>query len=343
MRTTAKILAATLISVSLILPASAQNPNPKSVSSLSRVLGTIESPEGKAIYEEQMSGSTRPDGFGTVLPRGVTAEDVVRLILPKADPSLATLVGMKRWPYGKDMYVAFACIAPNQATKDSVIKYNNGEPICSPRDKVVVDPSGNPEDEYLMALAMLKHDEQKRLSLASTVISWSGIEGSPLGASWEHSNLVNPDGIAWSEDKDNESRYALFFPEEIYRFDFAKYAITKSNIAFGIRSGISKGYAGGGGNFQILTLFAVVDGELRAIFSEPIYYFQDIAGDWNEDGTRNHNIYEGENIVIVSEATANGYFKLLVKPKKIVKSKKKPWHKSFRWDPTIRRYVAEDA
>jgi hypothetical protein len=329
LRTTAEILAAILISVSLIMPVSAQSQNPKSVSSLSRVPGNIESPNGKVVYEEQMSGSTRPDGFGTVLPTGVTAEDVVRLILPKANASLATLVGMKRWPYGKDMYVAFACIAPNQVTKDSAIKHNNGEPICSPGDKVVIEPSGKPEeDEYRMALGMLKLDDQRQLSLASTVISWSGIDGSPLGASWEHSNLVGPAG---SDDGEME-----FFPRDIYRLDFAKYAITSSNVAFGIRSGISEGYAGGGGNFQILTLFAVVDGELSAIFSEPLYYFQDLAGDWNEDGTRNHDVYEGENIVIVSEATANGYFKLLVK------SKKEQWRKSFRWDPSIRRYVADD-
>lgn len=341
MRTTIEILAAVLILVLLPMPVSAQSVDKKSASSLSIVRGNIESPNGKAVYDEEMSGSTRQDGFGTVLPSAVTVENVVQLILPKTNASLATLVGMKRWPYQKDVYVAFICIAPSQSAKDRAVKYNNGKPICSP-SQVEVRPSGKPGEweaagVYLMAIGMLKLDTQGHLSLASTVISWSGDGGSPLGANWEHSNLFGPIGINhWKDEENEKMKSEQFFPSEIYKLDFAKYAIADGNIAFGIRSGMNEGYSGGGASFQFLTLFAVIDGELRAIFSEPMYYFKDIAGNWNDDGTRNHDVYEGENTVSVSEAKVNGYFKL------IVKSKKKPWRKSFRWNPNTQRYVPSE-
>lgn len=340
MRNTLKILAVVLISVSLTMPVAAQSANPKSASSLSQVRGKIESRNGKAVYDEEMIGSTRQDGFGTVLPNGVTAENVVRLLVPKANASLATLVGMKRWPYRKDMYVAFTCIAPSQLIKDRVIKYNNGKPMCSP-EQVEFIRSDKPGEwkvagNHLVALGVVSLDAQGHLSLASTVISWSGIDGSPLGTTWQHSNLYGPGGINhWKDEESEKLKSEQIFPSEIYKLDFAKYTLTNDNIAFGIRSGINEGYSGGGANFQVLTLFAVIDGELRAIFSEPMYYFKDIAGNWNKDGTRNHEVYEGENTVSVSDAKTNGYFRL------IVKSTKKRWRKSFLWDQNLRRYLAD--
>ncbi len=339
LQTTTGILASAVISASLIASAFAQSVNPKSASSLSHVPKNIDSPNGKAIFDEEMNGSTRQDGFGTALPNGVAAEDVVRLILPTANPSLATLVGMKHWPHGNNKYVAFVCIAPHQLSRERAIQYNNGKPLCCPWQVGAV-PGRKPGEceavgDYLMAVGMLQLDTEGHLSLASTVVKWSGIEGGPLGTNWQHSNLFGPGGINHWKDKESEKlKSEQFFPVDFYKFDFAKYAITKGNVAFGIRSGMNESYSGGGANFQILTLFAVIDGELRVVFSEPMYYLKDIAGRWNKDGTRNHGVYEGENTVGVSNTMANGYFKL------IVRSREKPWHKTFRWDPNVRRYVA---
>src|SRR5512144_1287583 len=99
-----------------------------------------------------------PDGFGTRLPPGVAAGDVVRLLLPDSDPALATLVGMKRWPHAKDTYIAIACIAPNQASKAGALEFSNGQPICQP-DLVEMVPGSNPGDvipsgHYTIAIAM---------------------------------------------------------------------------------------------------------------------------------------------------------------------------------------------
>ena len=339
MKITYGIVAAALISVSLTMPAAAESTKPKSVPSLSDIRPNIESPAGRSFFDEEMNGATRQDGFGTVLPSGVTAEDVVHLMLPEANASLATLVGMKRWPYRKDIYVAFVCIAPSQLIKDRVIKGNNGHPFCSPQETETVPDPDKPgrrkaKGDHLMAIGMLRFDAQEHLSLASTVISWSGINAGPLSASWEHSNLAGPPGDVPDSMEDEKNKGdERDYPGEFYRLDFANYAITNDNTAFGFRSGINIGYSGGGANYQILTLFAVIDGNLRVIFSEPIYYFQNIAGNWNEDGTRNHDIYEGENTVSVLKSATDGYFKLLVK------SKKERYRKIFHWDPNTKKYV----
>lgn len=313
-------IAAVLALFAIALPLCAWGDTPKKAASLSQVPGNIENTEGKSVYAQQMSGATLPDGFGTALPPGVTARDIVLLLLPNGDPGLATLVGLKRWPHAKDTYIALACIAPNQSTRESALKYNNGSQICAPwlGDSVTGISAAN----YTLALAVVKMPQSARPALASTVIKWSGTSGNPLGANWDHSNLDGPFDAA--------------YPEELYKFDFAKYAISEDTTAFGIRSGINENYAGGGANFQILTLFAVINGELRVVFSEPIYYFKDIAGAWNENGTRNHEDYEGANIIIVSKTRENGYYKLLVK------SSNKKWQKEFHWDKKSLRYVADE-
>lgn len=342
MGNTTGTLAAVLISISITITMSipAQGESPKKTSALSQVPERIDSPNEKSIYDQQMSGAALPDGFGTSLPAGVTADDIVRLLLPQANTSLSTLVGMKAWPYSENTYVAFACIAPNQVTKDRALKYNNGKPICSPW-QVEAKPGSKPGEsepagDYLMAVGFVQKATDGRLSLASTVVSWSGIEGSPLGTTWNHSNLFGPEGINhWKDKESEEMKDEMFYPSQIYKLDFAKYAISDSTIAFGIRSGMTESYSGGGASFEVLTLFAVVDDKLRVIFSQPISYFKDIAGDWNEDGTRNHEIYDGENIVIVSSEKENGYAKL------IVKSKKKSWRKSFHWDRNSLSYVVD--
>ncbi len=339
MTNTPAALAAVLILLSMAMPSPARGDSLKSAPTLSQVRGKIDSAEGKAIYDQQMSGSTRTDGFGTNLPAGLVTDDIVRLLLPEANASLATLAGMKNWPYKENMYIAFACIAPNQLTKERALKYNNGKAICNPW-QTETKPASKPGEwgssgDYLMAVGMIRKDGD-RISLASTVVSWSGIEGSPLAAKWSHSNLFGPGGInQWQDEETEKMKGALLYPSELYRFDFARYAISNETVAFGIRSGMNESYSGGGASFQVLTLFAVINGELRAIFSEPMYYFKDMAGDWNKDGSRKHEIFEGENIVSISDAKTDGYYKL------IVKSKKKAWSKSFHWDRNLLRYVVD--
>lgn len=310
----------------------AQNAPPKMTTSLSQVRSNIDSPNGKAIFDQQMSGATRPNGFGTDRPSGVTFTDIVRLILPQENAAFATLVGIKRWPLQQNLYVAFVCLAPTVAARNDALQYNNGQPICSPWQEML---ESSVSGKYRMAVAVLQLNAEKRLALASNVLSWSGVESSPLGARWKNSNLFGPLGINDDEDKESHRlKEQLFFPSDLYKFDLANYAIAEGQVAFGLRSGLNESYSGGGANFQILTLFAMVDGELRVIFSEPMYAFKDVAGEWNKDRTRQHHVYESENTLRVAQTAHHGYFDL------IVQAKKKGSRKVFQWDPRVRRYVA---
>lgn len=312
--------------------ACAQNPPPKTVPSLSQVRGKIDSSRGQAIFDQEMAGAPRPNGFGADFPSGVTSADIVRLILPKDSAALATLVGLKRWPQQLERYVAFVCLAPTIVAKQDALQYNHDQPLCSPWQETL---ESSLSGKYRMAVAVLQLNAEKHLELASNVVSWSGVERSPLGARWKHSNLFGPLGINDGDDPESVAQKdQFFFPSDLYAFDLANYAIAEGVVAFGLRSGLSESYSGGGANFQILTLFAIIDGELRVILSEPMYAFKDVAGEWNKDRTRQHHVYESENTLRVAQTAHHGYFDL------IVQAKKKGWRKVFQWDPRVRRYVA---
>jgi hypothetical protein len=62
----------------------------------------------------------------------------------------------------------------------------------------------------------------------------------------------------------------------------------------------NEGYAGGGGSFEAeLLLDAATDGTLRPIACYAINSYQMVAGEWNQDGSRNHDEYQaGWKLVI---------------------------------------------
>lgn len=317
------------------LPLYAQNDLPKKVPSLSHVRSTIDSARGKAIFDQEMAGATRPNGFGSDLPTGMTSTDIVRLVLPNDHAELATLVGIKRWPQQAGRYIAFVCLAPTAAAKQSALQYNHGQPLCSPWQETL---ESKPSGSYRMAVAVLQLNAEMRLELVSHAISWSGVERSPLGARWTYSSLFGPLGINDGDAPESATLKAQwFFPTDLYALDLANYAIAEGTTAFGIRSGLSESYSGGGANFQILTLFAIINGELRMIFSEPMYAFKDLAGDWNKNGSRQHHVYEAENSVRIAQTAHHGYFDL------VVQSKQKGWRQVFQWDPNARRYLAANS
>ncbi len=168
-------------------------------------------------------------------------------------------------------------------------------------------------------LAMLEYQENKipakvianygkPLDIAGNTVNWDNID---LG----DENLPNSDDMTY------------------YRFDFAPFKISENQTAFGIRVNWSNSYAGGGADFQALMLFVAKGDRIINILLEPIYYFSDIAGNWHDDGTRDHNLSEGENIVIMLPHKTNGYYDLQLKT---VGSKQK---QVFFWSDEKKRYL----
>ncbi len=255
---------------------------------------------GRAHAAGVQSSGQRPDGFGTSLPAGLTAKAVARLIASGRDISLATLIGMKSWPYQKNTFVAIACFAQNKKAYDAMMTSSGGTPLC--QNDVL-------ENVYL---AVLKFGDSDKLP---KVIARSG---KPLRIKIPdgHTDLAMPTG-----------RSAVYD-----RFDFANYKISKDKYAFGIRAHWDEGYAGGGGSFEALILFSISAGHVVNIFSEPVYFEQVLAGNWNEDGSRDHFEYEGKNIVTILPHLTNGFYDLQVK------TQGKNWIQDFSWAKNKKRY-----
>ena len=247
---------------------------------------------------QAQDGTPLPDGFGTLLPAGVTAKTIVQLIAPGNDASLATLVGMKAWPYQKDTYVAIACFASNKEFHDKAMQYNDGKPKCWGNGGLFDFKNGArvPWNVYLAVL---------RFGGTDTIPKIIAMYGKSLDVNLDkgHSDL----DMSGSAD----------YPDVYDRFDFANYKISNNAVAFGIRAHWDEGYAGGGGYFESIMLFSQNAGHLVNILSEPIYYQKNLAGDWN---------FEGENIVSVLPHATNGFYDLQLK------TKGKNWKQDFVWN-----------
>lgn len=276
------------------------------VPNLGSVPGAIVHKEGKQIFDEQMRGLPPTKEFGG-LPSGLNETEFINWLAPGEDPSLLTLTGAKVW--GNDgTYIGVACFARNTKDAASAKKYKDTD--CS-------------ED----------FDLRRAKNFYLGVFTWRDQTFRPvartekplnISVSWENSDLTGP----ISADDGEET-----FPQTYKKLDLAPYRIKSDIMAFGVRAQFSEGYSGGGAFFEALQLFMVKDGQVVNILSEPMYFYQDIAGEWNKDGTRNHDINEGKNILKVLGSQTDGYYDLQIKS---IDSK---WSRNFGWSMTKGKYV----
>lgn len=254
------------------------------------------------------------DGLGTSLPAGMSAKSIVELIAPGKNASLATLVGVKAWPYQANRFIAVACLASNQNEDEKGAKHNDRQPSCT-------NDEGEAEKEVYLAIIEKLEGQPTPTLIASY--------GKPLDIkiNWKNSQLGEPaiESVRW-EGVEAPT------PSEYSWFDFAPYKISDNGIAFGIRVGWSEGYSGGWANFQALMLFVQRGNRLINIFSEPVYFSQSIAGEWHKDGTRDHVEIESENVLVVLSNKTNGYYDLQLKEKGA------KWRQVFVWNDKEFRY-----
>ncbi len=279
---------------------------PKQVHSLDQLPAAFKSKDGRAKFREQISGVPMADGFGTTLPVGLTVSAVAQLVAPGRDAALATLVGVKPWPYRANTFVAIVCLAANKAAHDDDLKYNQGHPTCAAKE---------------VHLAMLEY--QATDQLPKRIASYG--KALDIMTSWERSSMLPP---VSADDKPT-------LPGDYLRFDFAPFKISPTETAFGIRVGWSQSYSGGGADSQALMLFALDGDRLINILSVPIYYSENLAGDWHKDGTRDHSLSEDEGIVTFLAKKTNGHFDLQLK------GKREKWKQVFVWDDQAKRYQPE--
>ena len=112
--------------------------------------------------------------------------------------------------------------------------------------------------------------------------------------------------------------------------DFAPYEIARGERAFGVRTRWTEGYAGGYGSFEALSLFRVDADRLSPILDVPVNVQKTIAGDWNADGTRQHDVYQAA-LVLRMESGVRDRANIALVPRG-------GKARMFAWDPTLGAY-----
>jgi hypothetical protein len=96
--------------------------------------------------------------------------------------------------------------------------------------------------------------------------------------------------------------------------DLAKYAVSATQTAIGVRIGRHRSYAGGGeASLEMLRLYLPRGRELHPILTTFMSFEAVLAGDWLEDGTRDRVGNSGSATIVVGKKTTQGHFDLLRK------------------------------
>ena len=289
--------------VPLVLLASLSPAFATTVQNLDAVPGVIQHTEGKQIFAEQMAGATPAKGFGE-LPQGLSENQWIGWVAPNENPNNLILTGAKAW--GKEgKYIGIACFADNQADAGQAKKYADN--TC-------------PEN----------YSNGRANKLYLGVFSWQNQQLVPIARSEKPLNQIS----AWNKATDKESDDESIRPLAYYtKLDLAPYRIAPDTLAFGVRGGYSEAYSGGGAFYEVLELYTIKDNKIINVFSDLVYQYQDIAGDWNQDGTRQHDISESKYILKLRSAKTQGFYDL-----EVVNLQDKSSH-IFRWSESLQQYV----
>ena len=289
--------------VPLVLLASLSPAFATTVQNLDAVPGVIQHTEGKQIFAEQMAGATPAKGFGE-LPQGLSENQWIGWVAPNENPNYLILTGAKAW--GKEgKYIGIACFADNQADAGQAKKYADN--TC-------------PEN----------YNNGRANKLYLGVFSWQNQQLQPIARSEKPLNQIS----AWNKAAEKESDDESVRPLAYYtKLDLAPYRIAPDTLAFGVRGGYSDAYSGGGAFYEVLELYTIKDSKIINVFSDLVYYYSDIAGDWNKDGTRQHDISESKYILKLRSAKTQGFYDL-----EVVNLQDKS-SQIFHWSESLQQYV----
>ena len=289
--------------VPLVLLASLSPAFATTVQNLDAVPSAIQHPEGKQIFAEQMAGATPAKGFGE-LPQGLSEKQWIGWVAPNENPDNLILTGAKAW--GKEgKYIGIACFADNQANAGQAKKYADN--TC-------------PEN----------YNNGRANKLYLGVFSLQNQQLQPIARSEKPLNQIS----AWNKAAEKESDDESVRPLAYYtKLDLAPYRIAPDTLAFGVRGGYSDAYSGGGAFYEVLELYTIKDSKIINVFSDLVYYYSDIAGDWNKDGTRQHDISESKYILKLRSAKTQGFYDL-----EVVNQQDKS-SQIFHWSESLQQYV----
>lgn len=119
------------------------------------------------------------------------------------------------------------------------------------------------------------------------------------------------------------------------RFDPLLFDLGSLGKAVGLRA--HKGGCGAGGSIcadGILQLYVVDDGIVRMVFDSQMDYFGSYGGEWNADGTRDHEIEEEESVLVIGKGNPPSLIKKMVG--------KKAQKQTFTWNAASKSYKTKD-
>jgi len=301
------LLAGTMLMTGV--PPAAARDAPRQAGSLDAVPPLLRSPEARRTFAEQMQGRPAADRFGTALPPELPAARIEALLRSEADRAPLNTVGARALDGFSKVYAVLLC------TGGSVPK-RPGDDRCAGGA-----PEGDPPLRATLALVQARADGPR---LVAPPLLFDGT------VSWADSGL--PD----APDEAGNAPDGRIAPESLAGFDPASYRLAPGEPAFGLRATWSQGYAGGMAQHGALYLFALVDGTLRQVFAAPMSAYRDTAGDWHPDGTRDHEITEGANVLVLAGRGSASHADLLLR------RHDDPWKQMFRWDPATARYRPQE-
>jgi hypothetical protein len=102
--------------------------------------------------------------------------------------------------------------------------------------------------------------------------------------------------------------------ESLLGLDLAKYDVKPTETAIGVRLQRTRSYAGNGeATLTLLALYLPHGRKLEHILGTYVAYESNLAGDWGEDGVRDHVGSSDQATLIVSKKKTKGYFDLIRK------------------------------
>lgn len=292
------LLLALLLGNLVFCPANAQV-----VQSLSEVQQAIKSSEIQNHYDEQMHGIFK-NQFSALSRQDKDVTAFLKLIGHSTDTKKLALLGVRTWK--NNQYIITAC-SYHQAVDwqyEEHTLYANCES----------------DDVAMITLAVAQKDSNGQWQLSAK----------PYQEKFSQT---------FDEHKINQSSFAIDSIMDsgktigdLDRIDTANYQLNDSTTAFGIRFKTFAGFAGGGISSQAMTLFAIINNQLTPILTVPTYYFEDLAGNWNNDGSRQRHIKQSEHILIVSKQKTKGFYDI------IYKEKGKASQIIYRWNEKTLKY-----
>jgi hypothetical protein len=284
------------------------------------VRNAIKSKDAKQAFDREVGGAPAGDGLGTQLPAGFTKEMLMTQLAPGQSIQRLTLAGAKPWAQRPGSYVAIVCLATT--AQQAARELQSVPDTC---DDDLSDRQNVPHHDVLLGVFEAQPGAAPRL-VART--------DSPVDVpvDWGHTDLDGPQSLDADDGTDSKTPG---MPESWSRFDLAPYRLREADYAFGVRAGWNEGYAGGGASFEALYLFHIDGATLRVVFAEPMMFSKMLAGDWHEDGTRDHEESDGSKALVVLGSKTAGFYDLQLRG--IGEKTGDVYH----WSAQARRYIAK--